>query len=270
MTILQAIILGIVQGTTEFLPVSSSGHLVLLPHLLGWDIPAEQSFVFDVWVQLGTLMAVIVYFWKELFWMTASTVSSIWHPGNRSRPEVRLAGLILLATLPAVIGGVLLKERVEAAFSNPVTTAVFLLVTAALLLMAERVGRRTLNLDKMNWRDALWIGFFQVLSLFPGVSRSGATITGGMLRNLERRHAARFSFLMSVPVMIGAAVYTSIDLFQTNDQMALAGQILVGFITSAIIGYIAIRWLIGYLSNNSLYPFSIYLVVISMLILFFT
>jgi len=270
MTILQAIILGIVQGATEFLPISSSGHLVLLPHLLGWNIPSDQAFIFDVWVQLGTLMAVIIYFWKELFWITYSTISSIWNPSHRSRPEVRLGGLILLATVPAVIAGVLLKDWVEAAFSNPVMTAFFLLVTAMMLVFAERVGQRNMKLDKMTWRDALWIGFFQIVSLFPGVSRSGATITGGMLRNLERRQAARFSFLMSVPVMIGAAVYTGFDLIQVNNQLAFAGQILAGFITSAVIGYIAIRWLIVYLSENPLYLFSIYLVVISALILIFT
>lgn len=267
MTNLQAIILGIVQGATEFLPISSSGHLVLVPHLLGWHIPAQEAFVFDVWVQLGTLVAVIVYFWKELYWTARTTIQSLWQPQYRSRPEVRLGLYLVLATIPAVIGGVLLKDRVEAAFTNPTTTVFFLLLTAALLVVAERIGKRGHNIDNMNWRDAIWIGVFQVLALFPGLSRSGATITGGMLRNLDRRSAARFSFLMAVPIMIGAGVYTLPDMFQVPDLAAFITPIAIGFVTSMVVGYISIRWLLKYLSNNSFYIFSIYLVSISLIFL---
>lgn len=270
MTNIQGIILGIVQGATEFLPVSSSGHLVLVPHILGWHIPAEEAFVFDVWVQLGTLVAVIVYFWKELYWITKSTISSIWQPQYRSRPEVRLGIYIVLATIPAVIGGVLLKTRVEAAFTNPTTAVLFLLITAALLVVAERVGKRGHKIEKMSWRDAIWIGIFQILSLFPGVSRSGATITGGMLRNLDRRSSARFSFLMAVPIMIGAGIFTLPDLLQIQNLSAFMPAVLIGFITSMVVGYISIRWLLNYLSDNSFYVFSIYLVSLSLLILLFS
>lgn len=267
MTNLQAIILGIVQGATEFLPISSSGHLVVVPHLLGWHIPAEEAFVFDVWVQLGTLMAVIVYFWKELYWTTKTTILSIWQPQYRSRPEVRLGIYIVLATIPAVIGGVLLKNQVEVAFTNPTTTIFFLLITAALLVVAERVGKRGHNMENMNWRDAIWIGVFQILALFPGVSRSGSTITGGMLRNLDRRSAARFSFLMAVPIMIGAGIYTLPDLLQVGNLSTFITPVIIGFFTSMVVGYISIRWLLKYLSNNSYYVFSVYLVSISLLIL---
>jgi undecaprenyl-diphosphatase len=267
MTNLQAIILGIVQGLTEFLPISSSGHLVLVPHVLGWVFPADQTFVFDVWVQLGTLVAVIVYFWKEIYWITFSTVTSIWEPRHRSRPEVRLGICLLVATIPAVIGGVLLKDRVEQAFSNPNTTVVFLVLTAMLLLIAERAGKRQTKLENITWRDAFWIGLFQILALFPGLSRSGATITGGMLRNLDRRSAARFSFLMSVPIMIGAGVFTIPDLLKIQNLSSFITPIVIGFVTSMIVGYLSIRWLLKYLSNNSFYPFIIYLVSVSLIIL---
>ncbi len=267
MTNFQAFILGIVQGATEFLPISSSGHLVIIPHLLGWVIPADEAFVFDVWVQLGTLVAVITYFWKELYWIIYSTITSIWEPHHRSRPEVRLGLYIILATIPAVIGGLFLKDQVEQAFSNSYTTVVFLILTAMLLLIAERAGKRQKQLDNITWRDALWIGLFQVLSLFPGLSRSGATITGGMLRNLDRRSAARFSFLMSVPVMISAGVFTFPDLLHMQNLSTFFTPIVIGFVTSMVVGYLSIHWLLKYLSNNSFSPFIIYLVSISLIML---
>jgi undecaprenyl-diphosphatase len=267
MTNLQAIILGIVQGATEFLPISSSGHLVIVPHILGWEFSTDQAFVFDVWVQLGTLVAVILYFWKEIYWITFSTVTSIWEPRHRSRPEVRLGICIIVATLPAAIGGVFLKARVEQAFSNPYTTVVFLILTAMLLLIAERAGKRQIPLENITWRDAFWIGMFQILSLFPGLSRSGSTITGGMLRNLDRRSAARFSFLMSVPIMVGAGLYTIPDLLKIQNLSTFITPIVIGFVTSMIVGYLSIRWLLKYLSHNSFYPFIIYLISVSLIIL---
>ncbi len=265
MTILQAFILGIIQGITEFLPISSSGHLVLFPHLVGWEIPQDQVFVFDVLVQLGTLIAVIVYFRKDIWGITRITFTSIWKPNLYSRPEVRLGRYLLIATLPAVVIGFLFKDTVEAAFSDPTATALFLLLTAFLLILAERVGKQTVDLKDIHWHDALRVGAFQALALFPGVSRSGATITGGMLCGMKRPAAARFSFLMVIPVMIGAGVLAVFDLDNITDLVSFAIPMLVGFITSAVVGYISIRWLLNYLGKNSLYIFSIYLVVFSLL-----
>ena len=265
MTILQAFILGIIQGITEFLPISSSGHLVLLPHLLGWEIPQDQVFVFDVLVQLGTLIAVIVFFWKDIWDITRITFASLWQPNLYSRPEVRLGVYILIATLPAVVIGYLFKDTVEAAFSDPTATALFLLLTAFLLIIAEWFGKRTVELEDIQWRDALRVGLFQALALFPGISRSGATIAGGMIGGMKRPAAARFSFLMAVPVMIGAGIFAVFDLDKVTNLASFAVPMLVGFITSAVVGYIAIRWLLNYLGKNSLTIFSIYLVVFSLL-----
>lgn len=265
MTILQAFILGIIQGITEFLPISSSGHLVLFPYLAGWEIPQDQVFVFDVLVQLGTLIAVIVFFWKDIWGIARITISSLWQPNLFSRPEVRLGVYILIATLPAVVIGFLLKDTVEAAFSDPTATALFLLLTAFLLVLAEWVGKQTVELENIHWHDALRIGVFQALALFPGVSRSGATITGGMLWGMKRQDAARFSFLIAVPVMIGAGVLAVFDLDKVTNLASFAMPMLVGFITSAVVGYIAIRWFLNYLGKNSLTIFSIYLVVFSLL-----
>jgi undecaprenyl-diphosphatase len=267
MTTLQAFILGIVQGATEFLPISSSGHLVLVPSLLGWEIPAEEAFVFDVLVQLGTLVAVIVYFWKDLWAIVSVTLKSVGKPNMFSHPEVRLGVNILLATIPAVVIGFIFQETVEEAFANPTATALFLLLTAVMLVVAERVGKRTLEDHEISWVDALKIGVFQALALFPGVSRSGATITGGMVSHMKRPAAARFSFLMAVPVMIGAGVLAAFDLVGLPALSTFAVPMLVGFLTATVVGYVAIRWLLRYLAEKTLYVFSIYLVIFSLLAL---
>ncbi|MDH5508396.1 MAG: undecaprenyl-diphosphatase UppP [Anaerolineae bacterium] len=267
MTIFQAILLGIIQGATEFLPISSSGHLVLVPHLLGWQFPAEQAFLFNVLVQLGTLLAVIVYFRKDLLAIGRAFIQGLLDRKPLSDPQSKLGWYLILATLPAGVFGLLYKDQVEMAFTSPHATAWFLLSTAALLLIAERAGKRSRSLEEISWLDALWSGVFQALALLPGISRSGATITGGMTRNLERAAAARFSFLMAVPVMLAAGVLAMRDLVAIPSLSAFLGPLLAGFVTAALVGYAAIRWLLGYLSRSPLYGFSIYLVMLSAVLL---
>ncbi len=269
MTILQAFILGIVQGITEFLPISSSGHLVLVPYLLDWQLPEEQVFVFDVLVQIGTLVAVIIYFRQDLWSILSVTVSSLKKPDATQKLEVRLFIFIVLASVPAVIFGLLLKEVVRSAFSNPSITVLSLIFTAVLLIIAEQAGRRTKTFDQIGWLDALLMGLFQVLSLFPGVSRSGSTITGGMLRDLDRPAAARFSFLMAIPVMVGAGVVAALDLTSTPDLINFIFPLTVGFLTAAVVGYLSIHWLLRFLANHPLYYFSIFLIALTTLILVF-
>jgi undecaprenyl-diphosphatase len=267
MSLLQAIILGIVQGLTEFLPISSSGHLVLVPFLLGWEIPEEQTFLFDVLVQMGTLVAVIIYFWRELL----AVVTGFLHGLVQRRPlatlQARLGWYLILATIPAGLLGLLFKEQVERAFSSPVTTALELLVTAGILLLSERLGRRSRPLEDMHWKDALWIGCAQAISIFPGISRSGATIAGGLTRHLERPAAARFSFLMSVPVMLAAGVLAGSDLLASPGLAGFLPVILAGFVTAAVVGYLSIHWLLSYLASHSLRSFAIYCVLIAAVIL---
>jgi undecaprenyl-diphosphatase len=267
MTIIQAIILGMVQGLTEFLPISSSGHLVLVPHLFGWEIQHEQAFIFDVLVQLGTLLAVIVYFWKDLVGILEAFLRGLIARQPFKDSQARMGWYLILATFPAMVIGWFLKEVVEAAFTSPAVTAGFLLLTAVLLLVAELVGKRDRKLGDVNWIDAVWIGAFQVLALFPGVSRSGATISGGMTRNLGRSVAARFSFLMAVPVMVAAGLLAILDLIRIPDAGLFLLPLLIGFVSAAVTGYLAIRWLLGYLANRSLYIFIIYLVIVSVIIL---
>ncbi len=268
MTFLQAVVLGIVQGLTEFIPVSSSGHLVLVPHFLGWEFSRSQAFIFDVLVQWGTLLAVFIYFWKDLTAIAGAFVRGIVQGSPWADPDSRMGWYIILATLPAVVAGLTCKDLIEHAFASPKMTGVFLLVTAVLLVIAETVGRRNRSMEQMSWKDSLWIGCSQVLALLPGVSRSGATIAGGMTRHLDRYSAARFSFLMSVPVMLGAGVLAFKDLADLPAAGDFLLPLLVGFLAALVSGYIAIRWLIAYLSKHSLYVFAGYCTVLGLIVLF--
>lgn len=270
MTLLQSILLGIIQGLTEFLPISSSAHLVITPYLFGWKIPAQEGFIFDVLVQLGTLLAVIFYFRKDLYWIIVGVLNGLIHRRPFSEPPSRLGWMLVLASIPAIIAGVLFKDPVERAFGSPVAAALFLLVTAAFLVIAERFGKRNRQFESISWLDALIIGLFQAISLLPGISRSGSTITGGMLRNLDRPAAARFSFLMSVPVMLGAGALATVDLIKLPNFTHQIPTLMAGFVTSAIVGYLSIRWLLAYLVKRPLYLFAVYCLVVSAVVLLFS
>lgn len=258
MTLFQAVILGAIQGITEFLPISSSGHLVLMPFLLGWQIPEEQVFPFDVLVQVGTLAAVVAYFWRDLSRIAREFITALWKRQPFETLPARQGWYLLLASLPAGVFGVLIKPLVERAFNSPVATAYLLFGTAGLLLIAERVGKQRRNFEEITWLDALWIGAFQALAVFPGISRSGSTITGGMTRHLRRRDAGRFSFLMSVPIMVAAGLYSGYDLLRTPDIEFLIAPLLVGMATAAVVGYFSIGWLLAFLQRRSLTSFAVY------------
>jgi undecaprenyl-diphosphatase len=270
MTVFQAIILGIIQGLTEFLPISSSAHLVLTPYLLGWELPQDEAFVFDVLVQVGTLVAVAAYFWNDFWKIGKSMLIDLKDRQPLRQLESRLGWLIFAASLPAGVIGLLLKDVVEAAFNSPQVTAFFLLITALFLVIAERAGRRNRSLDTLSWLDAVWVGFFQAAAIFPGISRSGATITGGMLRNLERTAAARFSFLISFPIMLAAGLFTLLDLGEIANLEAYLLPLSAGFIASTVVGYLSIRWLLSFLTRYPLYLFSIYCAVLGVVTLLVT
>jgi undecaprenyl-diphosphatase len=267
MTLFQSIFLGIVQGLTEFLPVSSSGHLVIVPYLLGWDIPADVEFVFDVLVQVATLLAVIVYFWNDLLQIAKAFIKNLASRTLMQDADSRLGVYIILATIPAGVIGFLIKDLVEQAFDSPVATALFLWVTAVLLIIAERVGKRSKDLIQLSSKDAILIGFFQALAIFPGISRSGSTITGAMVRDYKREPAARFSFLIMVPIMAAAGLLAILDLFELPDASGNLLIFLPGFIAAAVTGYIAIRWLLRYLTRHPLYIFAGYCAAVGLLTL---
>jgi len=267
MTILQAILLGIIQGLTEFLPISSSAHLVLTPYLLGWKIPAQEAFIFNVLVQVASLVAVIAYFWTDLLTILSAWLAGIWNRKPFADTQARLGWLLILATVPAGLAGLLVKDLVEQAFASPLTTAIFLFVTAAILVAAEYFSRQKRAMEQLNWKDAVWIGLAQAIAIFPGISRSGATISGGMACGLKRPAAARFAFLMAVPIMLASGLLASWEMIQIPGFTRLLPAFIPGLAASAIVSYYAIRWLLKYLTQRSLYIFAIYCVALGALVI---
>lgn len=263
MTFWQAVILGIIQGITEFLPISSSAHLVLVPFFLKWQLDPQWVFPFDVLVQMGTLLAVLVYFWKDLLKILKGAWLAIKTRTLKDNPDAWLGIWVVIATIPAGVIGLLIEDQVEAAFNSPLATGLFLLVTAALLFLAEFLGKRNRGLKQMNWLDAVVIGFAQALAIFPGVSRSGATISAGMLRNLDRPAAARFSFLMSIPIFIAAGMLSVGDLGDIPNLSSFVPVLLAGMLTAAVVGYLSIRWLLAYVSKHSFKGFAVYCIVLA-------
>ena len=254
MNFFHALLLGTLQGATEFLPVSSSGHLVLLPWLLGWPAPGLP---FDAVVHLGTALAVIAYFWRDWLSLGGAALRSL---ATRSLADsnARLAWFILLGTVPAALLGYLLNDFFESMFGRPAAAAGFLLVTALILALSERLGRRERDLDTLTWLDALLIGLAQAGAILPGISRSGSTIAAGLGRGLRREPAARFSFLLATPVILGAGLLQVADLAQTGGLAAQAPLLGVGFAAAALVGLGCIHFLMRYLKRRPLYPFAIY------------
>jgi undecaprenyl-diphosphatase len=272
MTLLHAILLGIVQGLTEFIPVSSTAHLLITQNLLG--IPADGAmFSFLVIVQLGTLVSLFAFYWNDLLSIAKSTLQALPIIFTKPRdtwnltPDTWLGIYIVVATIPALIMGYLLRDAVEALFRQPMLQASIRLFSAATLLtLAEWLTKKDRRLDSMTWLDALVVGLFQVIAVFPGASRSGSTIAGGMFRGFDRPSAARFAFLMSVPVMLAAGGYEMLDVLQMPDLGEFLPLLMAGFASAAFFGWLAIRWLIAYLSKRSLYAFAIYCAVMGALV----
>jgi undecaprenyl-diphosphatase len=264
MTIIHAFLLGLIQGLTEFIPVSSTAHLLIAENFMSLDPNNEMLFSFSVIVQLGTLVSLFVFYGRDLLSIARATLDV-----RHATPERRLGFYIIIATIPALIAGYLLKDAVEMLFKQPKLQASIRLFSAAILLtLAESMTRKDRTPKSMNWLDALIIGLFQVVAIFPGASRSGTTISGGMFRGFDRPSAARFAFLMSVPVMLAAGGYAMLDVLQMSNLGGILPLLLIGFVTAAIVGWFAIKWLIGYLSQHSLYIFAAYCMVVGTIVFF--
>lgn len=258
MDLAKAIVLGLVQGATEFLPISSSGHLVLVPWLTGW---AQPGLAFDAFLHLGTLVAVVLYFRRELARLVLAWLASLRERRLAGDENRRRAWLILIATLPAAILGVALEDFFAGFFADPQAVSLFLLATAGILFSGEKlhaITTREEGLAKLSIGDALLIGLAQVVAILPGISRSGATISAGLWRGMSREESARFSFLLSVPVVLGAGGVKLWELWQQPQFGDLAPVLLGGFLAALASGYLAVRFLLAFLQKRSLYPFAVY------------
>jgi len=261
MTLLQAIVLGAVQGVTEFLPVSSTAHLALTPWVFGWPDPGLS---FDVALHVGTLVALLLFFRAEWVQLVQGGLALL--RGGRRTPNAQLALYLILATIPALIVGALLSNFADTTLRHPLVIASALIVLALVLVIAERVGRRKTELKDISMGDALAVGCAQALAIIPGVSRSGVTITAGLFRGMTREAAARFSFFLSTPVIGAAVAKTIFDGVRHGFSAANPTSVAAGILVSGVVGYLSIAFLLRYLATHSTYIFVYYRIVLGILV----
>lgn len=265
MSLVQAIVLGIVQGLTEFLPVSSSGHLILVPYFFDWD---PQALTFDVALHVGTLVAVLAYFRRDWWRMSFAFFRDI----RRARsfgalsPDARMLVLLAIGSVPAAVAGAALNS-VEDSLREPAVVAPMLVVVGLVMLRAEAIGRQERGLESLTRADALVTGAAQAMALVPGVSRSGITISAGLFRGFDRAAATRFSFLLATPVVFGAALFAFAGvLFGSSDESFEVGPFVAGAATAGIVGFIVIHYLLRYLRFNTLRIFVWYRIALAVVV----
>ena len=250
-----AAILGIVQGLTEFLPVSSSAHLILARAFFGWEVPADFGLAFDVALHVGTLAAILVYFRREIAAMVAA-IPSLASPG--ANVSARLAQRIVVGTIPVVIVGLLFNDAIEEHLRTPAVAMWALAIGGLAMFVAERVGTPARTEESVSWLDALLIGCAQASALIPGVSRSGSTIALGLLLGLRRDAAARFTFLLAIPAMFAAAGKEGLELGKMGLPASAMGLMVIGLVVSAVVGYVTIKYFLRFLGTNRLDVFAYY------------
>lgn len=270
-TILQAVILGIVQGVAEFIPISSSAHLIIVPWLFGWSNPALTSLSFDVALHLGTLLAVLAFFARDWIRLILAWVASVRERKIGADPDRRLAWFVVIGTIPGGIAGVLFESKIDALFHQPgvpiqpgaiVVMAVIIALLGTALLLADRLARHIHALESLTFKQTILIGLAQALAIFPGVSRSGSTITTGLALGLKRDAAARFSFFLSAPIVAGAGLKSLFEVIVSLKSGALApGELVlfpVGILAATVSGFLCIRFLLKYLQQHSMDLFVFY------------
>jgi len=259
--------MGLVQGLTEFLPISSSGHLIVVPALLGWRDPFIDSLAFSVMLHLATLLALLVYFRRDWLRLIPAGLAAIRDRSLAGDPDRRLAWLIAIATVPAVIAGVLLNDLIETTFREPRLVAVTLVVGAAILWLADRTGRHAARETELSFRGAVGIGIAQAAALVPGISRSGISISAGLFLGLTRESAARFSFLMATPITAGAGIWEVRKLLTGATDIAVdPGPLLIGMAAALVAGLAAIAFMLRFLRTNPTTIFVAYRIVLAAVI----
>jgi undecaprenyl-diphosphatase len=269
MTLLQAIVLGIVQGLTEFLPISSTAHLRIVPALFGWHFyhgtTNDPGAAFTAVVQLGTTAALVLYFWRELLQVTVAWFRGIRDKSVRHTLEYKLGWYLILATIPVSVFGLVFSHEIETGARNLWIIAVTLIALAVILFGAERIGSRRREEEQINLTDAAVVGTAQALALIPGSSRSGVTITAGLFRGLTREAAARFSFLLSIPAVVLSGAYEAV---KPNDSHTPgAGLTGIAVVFAFLVGFASIAWLLRYLGRHTTYVFIVYRILLGCLLI---
>ncbi len=262
MSAIEAIVLGLVQGLTEFLPISSSGHLRIVPAFFGWDDPGAA---FTAVIQLGTMAAVVLYFRRDLARIALAWAHELRAPYRARSHEANLGWFIILGTIPISVFGLIFSEQIESGARDLYLIGSALILFSFVMLLAERFGSRRRELTELNMRDGLFIGFAQALALIPGVSRSGATISAGLFRNLDGAAAARYSFLLSVPAVVLSALFEMREI--GHGDGASVEATIIAAVAAFISGYAAIAWLLRYLATHTLAAFIAYRIPLGVLVL---
>ena len=263
MDLIRAIVLGGVQGLTEFLPISSSAHLAIVPKLLGWEDPGSA---YTAVVQIGTELAVLLYFWRDIWTIGSGWVRGVFSRDARQAPEWRMGWFIIIGSLPIVILGLALQDLIDREFRNLWVIGTTLIVLGIVLGIAEKVGRKIKPIDELNARDAILLGAAQAGALVPGVSRSGATISMGLFLGYERAAATRYAFLLAIPAVVGAGVYKLKDIGDNNNAYGW-GPTIMGTVVAFVVGLAVIHWLLKYVSTRSYMPFVAYRMGLGALVL---
>ena len=267
--LIQGLVMGIVQGLTEFLPISSSGHLIIVPWLFNWHFLLDNpdlNKTFDVALHMGTFAAVVVYFWREIGRLLSAWVRSM-SRRSLADPEARLAWFLVVSTIPAAILGVALESFVEDRLGKPWIIAVMMIVFALVMYTVDHLARLDRDLETLTWTDAILIGVAQAFALCPGVSRSGVTMLTGLALRLDRESAARYSFLLSIPVIGGAAAYKGLEVAKDGLPAGTAMPFVVGIACAALSGFAAIWFVLAYLKHNNFNLFVIYRIIVAVAIL---
>jgi len=262
--LLKAVVLGIIQGLTEFLPISSSAHLRIFPEWFGWGDPGAA---FTAVIQIGTELAVLIYFRKDIWRIASAWVRSLYDPAWRGHVDTRMGWYVIVGSLPIVVLGVLLKDVIENDFRSLWIIGTTLIVMGVVLGIADRVGSNERTIDKMTLQHSVLLGAAQAMALIPGVSRSGATISMGRFLGYEREAATRFAFLLAIPAVVGAGLFELKEI-PGGDNAYGPVPTLVATVVSFLVGYAAIAWLLRYVSTRSYLPFVIYRIALGSLTLF--
>ena len=260
----QAALLGVVQGLTEFLPISSTAHMRILPALWGWSDPGAA---FSAVVQLGTLAAVLIYFAGDIYRIALAGARSIWSREARSEPEARLAWAIAAGNVPIVVCGLAFRDTIETSARSLFVVGTMLVVVALLLALTERIARRTGGMLQLGFWQVQLIGLFQAAALIPGTSRSGATILGGLLLGLRREDAARFSFLLGIPAILGSGLFQLPPLLAAGNSVSDWLSLVIALVASLVSGYLAIEYLLAFLRTHSTLVFCVYRLALGSLVL---
>jgi undecaprenyl-diphosphatase len=269
-TVIQALVMGIVQGLTEFLPVSSSGHLIVVPFLLGWDDAFINSLAFSVMLHMGTLLALLVYFRTDWLRLVPAGLATIRDRSFHDDEDRRLAWLLVAATVPAAIVGFLLNDIIETSFRSVGLVAVTLVIGGLILLIADRFGARSRSIEDVTFPIAVGIGAAQALALIPGISRSGISISAARMVGMDRESAARFAFLMATPITAGAGIFEVRKLLTGEAGVSVeAVPLVVGLVAAAISGMAAIHFMLSYLRRQSLDIFVWYRFLLAAVVLIF-